>query len=470
MGSMLSWQSIQIQRIVVHLAWSAILCMLWIPLCAAEEPPLVYPASKLPPRDPNAIVAGDWLLYPTLRVYSLYSDNLFLTPVTPLAVPGLGVAPNLIAVWTNGIHTTTLYGDLDRQTYPTDNEVNTLDGRAGFTQRYEAMRDLTFSLDANYVHRTWATSLQNSIPVAQAAPTTSVLPNGNVVLPNGTIVSPTGQIVGQVSPTTGGNLPLLVNPSNRYVSTFSVEKLFNRGVVNLSASVNRLEYESDMTRNSKARTFTEHVAFWLGPVFYAYSDGSLGTVVFDTTSSSTTSYRVLGGLGTRQFGLFRGSAYFGQQGSNTNSAISGQTTAGGNIYGATLTYYPTAKLTIAGTFDRTDNISSQAIPTDLALTLPGVVGLQIPTTTSTRITTASTRGDYEITSLWFASWLMSYTRVQYVGSPRLDNSWVFDATLRYDIRRDTSLTWEYRYLDTKSNSAFASATSNFFSMGATHKF
>ena len=99
-------------------------------------------AGKLPARDPNAIAVGGWLLYPTLRVYLLFSDNYFLSPTTPISGPAFGVTPSLTAEWSNGIHTTTLYGNIDRQQYPTHNEVNTLDGRAGFTQKYEAMRDL----------------------------------------------------------------------------------------------------------------------------------------------------------------------------------------------------------------------------------------------------------------------------------------------------------------------------------------
>src|SRR6202011_5721322 len=106
----------------------------------------------------------------------LYSDNLFLSPTSRIAVPGVGVTPSVSAEWTNGIHTTTLYGNLDRQAFPTDNDINTLDGRAGFTQKYEAMRDLIFSVNGNYVHQTLASGLQNSIQTAQAAPATVLLP------------------------------------------------------------------------------------------------------------------------------------------------------------------------------------------------------------------------------------------------------------------------------------------------------
>jgi Putative beta-barrel porin 2 len=471
--SMLDKGSIQSRKFGARLAFCVLFLIAWISLAFAQEPPLnVLGAGRLPARDPNAISIEGWLLYPTLRVYSLYSDNLFLSPQSPIAASGIGVTPSLSAVWSNGIHTTTLYGNIDRQAYPTDNDINTLDGRAGFTQRYEALRDLIFTVNGNYAHQTLTTGLQNSIQTAAAAPTTTVLPNGNTQLPNGTILSPSGQIVGQANPAVGSNAPLLVNPSDQFAGTFSVEKIFNRGMLNLSGTVNRTEYQNTLTLpNTSSTAFTESAGFWLGPVFYAYSNGSIGTVVADAanvasaTNTSTTSYRVIGGLGTRQYGLFRGSVYFGHQGSD-----GGGTTAGGEVYGGALSFYPTPRWTLTGTVDETVNIASQGSATNLALTLPAFTPVQVALGTSTRITSASLRSSYEITPQWFANCQLAYNRFQYVDSPRLDHTWVLDATLRYDIWRNMSLTWEYRYRSILSNSPFVSATSNYITMGSTYKF
>src|SRR6185437_2267823 len=129
----------------------ALFLVLGAPLCLAQEPPLtVSGITRLPAQDPNAIAVDGWLLYPTLRLYSLSSDNLFLSPVSPLSAGAVGITPSMVAVWSNGIHTTTIYGNFDRQDYPTANEINTTDGRAGLTQRYEAMRDLIFTANINY--------------------------------------------------------------------------------------------------------------------------------------------------------------------------------------------------------------------------------------------------------------------------------------------------------------------------------
>jgi hypothetical protein len=379
-------------------------------------------------------------------------------------VLGFGMTPSLTAERSNGIHTTTIYGNIDRQVYPTDNEVNTFDTQAGFTQKYEALRDLTFSVNGNYAHATLSSSLQNSIPTGVVAPATTVLPNGNTLLPNGVILSPSGQPVGQANPVVGSNVPLTVNASNQFTGTVSVDKIFNRGILDLSGSVSRTDYETQSSQDTRSRTFTERAGVWLGPVFYAYSNGSIGTVVTEATSASTTSYRVIGGIGTRQFGLFRGSAYFGHQGSE------GGGTAGGDVYGGALSYYPTPYWTFSATVDETINISSQASPSNLALTLPALTPVQIPLSASTRITSASLQSGYEITPQWFTSWQLGYTHIEYIGSPRLDNVWLLDATLRYDIWRHMSLTWEYRYSSVLSNAPLASTTTNYGMMGTTYKF
>ena len=463
------------RRSAASFACGALLCLLAsIQQCFAQAPPLDVPLNRPAARDPSAITVEGWQLYPTLKTYSLWSDNLFLSPTAPLTGAGFGVTPSLAAVWSNGIHTTTLYGNLDRQVYPTQNEINTLDGRAGFTQRYEAMRDLIFTVNGDYNHKTWSTGLQSSIQLPAAAPTTTVLPNGNTVLPNGTILSPSGQPIGQVNQPTGSFLPLVVNPNDQYTGTFSVDKIFNRGVLSLGGAVIRTDYENQtIVKNTASRTFTEHAGAWLGPLFYAYSDGSIGTVVTEATSTSTTSYRVIGGIGTRQFSLYRGSVYFGHQGSQIDTTTGGpqnNTTAGGDVYGASISYYPITQLTFVGTVDRTINISSQASVTNLALTLPTFAGVQVPLTASTRVTSASVGANYEITPQWFANALVGYTRINYIGSSRVDNSWVLDASLRYDIWRNMSLNWEYRCRSVLSNAPLISATSNYVTMGATYRF
>ena len=66
------------------------------------------------------------------------------------------------------------------------------------------------------------------------------------------------------------------NPNDRYTATAIIQKIFSDGILTLGASLSRLDYElqSSNAMDLTSKTFTEDAAFWLGPVFYAYSDGS----------------------------------------------------------------------------------------------------------------------------------------------------------------------------------------------------
>src|ERR1700722_6757134 len=146
----------------LRMALSALFLIGYITASRAQaEPPLDVPiggALKTKPGD--AIPIGGWLLYPSMRLYSAYSDNLFNNPQNPISAWGFGLSPSLSAEWSNGIHTTTLNASFDQETYPTDNPANRLDWNAGFTQKYEALRDLTFRLNGNVAHATSSNGLQ----------------------------------------------------------------------------------------------------------------------------------------------------------------------------------------------------------------------------------------------------------------------------------------------------------------------
>jgi hypothetical protein len=449
----------------IRLALGAFLLVECITASQAQEPPLDVPiGGKLGAKPGDAIPLEGWLLYPSIRMYSAYSNNLFNTPLSPISAWGFGVAPSLSAEWSNGIHTTTLHASVDRETYPTDNPANRLDWNTGFTQKYEALRDLTFRLNGDVAHATVANGLQNSIPTPINAPQTQVLPNGDTLLPNGTILSPEGVPVGQTTPTPTVNGTSFISPNDQYTGTLSIDKIFNHGILNLTSAIARTNYETDSARDSTSKTLTEHAGVWLGPLFYAYSDGSVATTSI-TTSGQTTSYRVVGGIGTRQFGLFRGSVYFGHQGSQGSSG-----TAGGDVYGGKLTYYPTSVWTISASADETINKASQAFASPLALTLPAQAPVQIPLGASTRITSTSLTSSYSFSPQWSTSENVGYTRIEYIGSSRLDNAWSAGATLSYDIWRNTKLTWQYQFTSVLSNAPLTSTKQDLITISADHKF
>jgi hypothetical protein len=428
-----------------------------------------------PRRCRSAIPVGEWLLYPSLRLYSLYSDNLFLTPTAPTKVLGFGTSPSLNAEWTNGIHTTTIYGNIDTQFYPTDSTINTFDRQATITQKYTPLPDLTFSAVADYTHKTVASALTNSIPtqINTLPATPTLLPDGNTLLPNGNIVSPTGQIVGQVNPALAYAGTTLVNPYDQYTATATVNKIFNGAILTLGNSVAKTDYQLVQGAGPSAftsfasETFTENGSFALGPLFYVYSNGSF-SVRSDNASLPTNSdaYEVVGGIGTRQFFLFRASAYFGHQGSD----VEGSGTAGGAVYGATVNYYPTPVWAIIAKFDQTDNISSQTVASTQAITLPTNTPVQIATSSSTLISTPSLQTTYQISPQLIFSGNFSYSRIEYIGSPELTNAWLANLQISYEMWRNMTLTGEYQFTDVASNVAGGSARRNLLMLSANYRF
>lgn len=441
---------------------------------AQDAPPLSVPKSGvLPARPGDALAAGDWLFYPTVRTYTQYTDNLFQSVLSPVSVWGFGIKPGLIAEWSNGIHTTTLYGNVDARTYPTDTQYDVLDPQAGFVQKYSPLPDLTFSVHGDYTHQTITSTLVNAIPSGIASPGTTVLPNGNTVLPSGLIISPSGVVVGQVAPgATAANSTFLINPSNQFTGTASIEKILNRGFIGLSGSIARTDYENtNLQEDFTTKTLMGKGSIWLGPVFYAYANGSYAAYTYTASSTSpaaspSTAYRAVGGIGTRQIGLFSASAYYGHQGSE----IQGSGTAGGEVYGARLNYYPTPIWTLGVGVDETINISNETGVSNLALNNQAPSALLIPVGASTRSTATSLNSGYQMSKQWSATGSFGYTHVVYLDSPEVENSWLADVILQYQMSRNMTLNWEYRYASILSNVPLNSSKSNFVAMSATYKF
>ena len=406
------------------------------------EPPITIPAGGPPGYDPNAIAFNSWLLYPQINFLASNSNNYLATPnyaTSPQRLSGweLGVIPSMTAVWSNGIHTTTLNGNFQWLDYQTAGVLNARNGEATWTQQYAPLRDLNFTFVGDYVHQTLQAGLTNSIPTAPAFTGFIFLPNGDLQLPNGQIINPAGQVVGQAATPVNVGTITFQNPFDVYTASANVQKLFNGGIVTLGTSISRTDYEKQGTTDYTNKTFNEDAAFWLGPVFYFYTDGSYNIRDTDPDFESTA-YRITGGLGTRQVGLFRASVYFGHQGSGASNSAS----AGGNLYGGSLTYYPTAAWTISANIDETINLApAGAPPTTQALGIPGITPLQIPLSASTQITSASLHSSYAINPHWSVNGLFGFTHVENIGSAIWDNSYVADASLylQYEAKSDSQL-------------------------------
>jgi hypothetical protein len=433
----------------------------------AHEPPLTLSERLQLAQPPEALTAGGWLLYPQIRAYSLYSNNLFLSPTSPIAAWALGLNPSLTAEWSNGIHTTTLYGSLDTQGYPNNHTIDTFDPKAGFRQRYEMLRDLIFEFDGDYTHKTIAPALTSALPSSPATPGTITLPNGDTQLPNGNIISPTGQIVGHASPGLTVNGQSVVNPYDLFTGTFLVTKYLNGGVVRFSASGSEQNYQTptSQTPDFATRFFTASGALWLGPVFYVYTDDTLATTF--SPLGDTTAFRWLGGLGFKPNLMFGASGYFGRQGSESQTSGS----AGGDVFGGQISYSPIPVWVLTLAVDETINIAPQsAQPSSLALSLPETAFQQVSISSSTKIIATSLKATYLISPQLTTTGQFGYTVTDYIGSIRVDNAWLIDLQLIYVMSRAWTLSWEYQRSIIASNAPFVSTSRNLYTMGAVYKF
>jgi hypothetical protein len=466
---MLYTKSNRLRALRAIIALVVLLTFICLKSADAQEPPTTIPRGGPPAAGLAAIPYNSWLLYPSIDFFSQYSNNYFLSPVAKIPGWSFGLSPRVTAEWSNGIHTTTLFGTFTHIQYPTQNEVNTNDGEATLTQVYAPLRDLNFTFLGDYTHQTIASHLTSAIPSSIVSTAATVLPNGNTVLPNGNIVSPSGQVVGQAGPSFNVGALSVVNPFDAYTATGSVQKLFSDGIVTMSASILRQNYEEQASeiRDFTAKSLREDAAFWLGSILYAYSDGVFTMNSNTSPTPNLDAHRVIGGLGTRQFGLFRASIYIGHQGSKSD----GFPSAGGIVYGGTLSYYPTPLWTISANADETLNRApSGALPSLQAISLPSPTPVQISTSSSTQTTTSTLRSDYTLAPQWTTSALVGYTNTMFLGTLAWEDAWFAVASLRYDIWRNLNLTWQYQYTSIVSNVPQTSAVRNFVSMSASYKF
>jgi hypothetical protein len=473
---------------------AVLLVMGWSSVARSQEPPLDVPRSGRLTKPTDVLAVGGWLLYPSARAFGLWSDNLFQSPTSPIKTTGLGVAPGIIAEKSNGIHTTTLYANLEGRVYPDNSFINAFDRAAGFTQRYEALRDLNFTVQGDYAHRTIAGGLINGIPSPVTTPTTSVLPNGNTILPNGNIVDPAGNVVGQTNPglsvVAANNL--LVNPNDQFTATASVTKLLNRGILSVSGSISKTTYETPgTTPDYQVKSLRGNGGVWLGPLLYAYANVAWAWTDFSPTTSAaivtptligtgvdpptasqgskTSAYRAVGGLGTSRIGLMRASVYAGHQGSETQSNTQ-TSSAGGDVYGGRISYEPTRYWSFNASVEHIINIANGGAGSIIAQTIVTPTPIVVSTGSSTKTTASFLEMNYAISKLWSAFARFGYTRVEYLDSTRLDNAWLADFVLRYEMMRNLTLAWEYQYTSLVSNAPQISSQRNFFITSATYKF
>lgn len=394
------------------------------------EPPTGPPPALLPPAA-GTLSLGQWLLTPTLGLYTLYDSNLYSSS-TPVRGAGLHFHPALTAEYNTGIYDTQVYGNIDSIVYPTlDYHNNTFNRQAGIIQKYSPLPDLVFTAQADYTHNTQANVLTTSLPGPISAAGSPV--------PSGTA----GVAAGQQT---------VVNPNDVYTAQATIYKEFNRAFVNLNGSLASTQFEQQSSQNYNRSTYDGIGGFWLTPQLYAFGDG-IQSFTNPEVGPAANSFRARGGIGSGRIGLFQGFLYYGQQGSEFN----GDGKAGGDIYGGAISYFPTDAWNMSFEVDRLRNISD--ITSNTTTGTPQALGglpylpAAVSPTQSLQITAFTFKSNYALSPLTSAYLVASYSIGDQISGPPLENqTWFVDIGLQHQIRTDLALTLDYQY------SSFASAT------------
>ena len=416
---------------------------------AQSTPPPDPPGRRTLPDGAGTMSLGEWLLYPTLSLRTFADSNVYSTPTSPISTVGLNIRPSLLADYDTGIHETSLYGNISSTIYPfIDYTNNTFDRQAGFIEKYEAMRDLIFTVHGDYTHLTNANVLNQSIP--------------------GPILSPATPGPQGAAGVTAFQQQTTANPNDTYTGTGTIYKEFNRAYASLSGSVATTQYANQsLATNFNTDSYSGGGGFWFTPLLYAYANGAQA-FQFPAVGLNSNAYQVRTGIGSARIGLFSGSVYFGHQGSEVDTAG----TAGGDIYGGAISYFPTAAWDVNFSVNRITNISNitSAPGTPLALAGAPLAAAPIPTNASVRVTALSFGSNYRFSEQTSVFGVLSYTRTSYLDTTQLDNSWLASIGIRHELSAQLELSFDYSFTSFVSNQPGTSYIKNYTALGATYRF
>jgi hypothetical protein len=437
------------------------LCLALICVFGGVDPAVAQLSGGQPPLDPpverslatGPFSIGQWFLTPTLDLSTLYDSNIQSSTTNRQAGPGFHYRPALQGELDTGIYDTKLYGSFDSTIYPTHTPLNTFNPQAGAIQSYAPLRDLIFTTQVDYNHQTNAAVVVNSIPAPVTSPANPA-PQGAA-----------GVVT--VQQTT-------VNPNDNYTATTSLYKEFNRAFLNLSSSIALTQYEkssSGSSPNYYKEVYNGRAGFWFTPLLYAFAD-AIDANTIPAVGLVSNSYLARSGVGSDQIGLFQGSVYYGNQGTAVDQ---GRGSASGNVYGGTISYFPTPVWTMSVSVDRFRNRSDIIGLTPGASGLPGLPGISVnlgstTTASSTQITTIGYRSNYTFSEQISAFVVASDSRISFLDMPRVDNAWYASAGILYKPRDKLSLTADYSYTRYISEQPLTSFNRNLVTLGAHYNF
>jgi opacity protein-like surface antigen len=430
---------------------------------AVAQPPVALDAARGPDPDHGMPIEG-WMFFPTFFAGGVFNDNIYNTASNRKSAFGLRLLPSFEASNDNGIHQTTVYGTLDAQIYPgafasgsslassPKTSANNIQGRAGFSQIYKPMEDLTFDVIFDY-------SRQIGLFGSGFGPG-----GPSIFVPNAIV--PTG----------------VPQYSNQLTGLVSVEKkITDRSFVELRGGIQGLIYQNPPNspinfalpgagapmsgqQNGVIYTVSARAGYWVAPAFYMFVEPGGAFHNYQIFRSDTAGYSIVSGLGSDQIGLWRGEIYSGYQ---RQSSVYGLFEAVSSPdFGARLHYYPTPYLTITATADET---LGSATP---SLSSFPTVGW------GTRTFQAKLQGDYGFSPYWTASLRGGYGETNYAGLPRIDTAWTAGIGASYTFWRNVALTFDYQFMRTDTmrllgagaGNGLGNYTQNLVTAGITYRY
>lgn len=404
---------------------------------AFEPPPVATGRPDMfinPGNTDEALIAGNWLVYPSAFIGGVYDSNVRQTHDS-VSSGGIRLTPSLLAETTTDLTKTTVYGVADGRIYfgnSTDSS-DTVDVNSGVIEIYQPLPDLIFTGQGDYTRqKDLFSTLGNTHNVQNLNPT-------------GIGLSPVPDPKAYNQLTAAGAVQKNFADAFTIASGSIVGQLYDRNTSVTNQSPNNVTY-----------TGTLRGGMWLTPALYGYLEGSGDSRDETVSGLSSSGYRVVGGLGTDQIGLVRGEIYGGYQAESYSSSSLG--TIRTPAFGVRGYYYPLPELTFNVSLDQELGAS---LLTGTPLLAAG---------TATRVTTAIATGEYKISPLWSAAGRGGYIHTSFVDSPRRDDAWTLGGTITYQLLRNLGLTADYQHVQLSSNAFGQSFSRDVVSLGMTVKY